>query len=101
MIMNFHSPDHEGASWLRDTNADLFRTLSVLVRQAHEKEMLTTDFSPDEVAVILLATMNGLLREWLRSGKRFGIAALGARFMRWQLALFRAVSTDQGPRTSC
>lgn len=88
-IMNSQSPDEEGAAWIAKVNADLFRTLAALLRHAHSRAMLTPDFTPEEAAVILLATMNGLLSEWLRSGKSFALADLGTRLMERQMTLLR------------
>ena len=58
-----------------------------------EQGKLLTDFTPDEIAGILMATMNGLLSEWLRSGRCFSLSDLGNRFLRKQMALFRAPVT--------
>ena len=89
MIMNAHGPAEEGTAWLQAVNADLFRTLSALFVQAHAKGQLTPDFLPDEAASILLATMNGLLTEWLRSDKSFQLAQLGTRLVKRQMTMFR------------
>lgn len=89
LIMNARSPDEEGMAWVEKVNADLFRTLSSLIAQAHANGGLTPDFSPAEAAVITLATMNGLLSEWLRSGKCFPLARLGAKLLTRQMAMFR------------
>lgn len=88
-IMNAHCPAEEGTAWLQAVNADVFKILSALIRQADEKGQLTPDFSPDEAAVILLATMNGLLTEWLRSDKAFALAKLGTKLVNRQMSMFR------------
>jgi len=89
LIMNSHSPDEEGAAWVQRVNADLFRTLSSLIRRAEANGSLSPDFSPEEAGVITLATMQGLLHEWLRSGKGFPLAGLGAKLMVRQIAMLR------------
>jgi len=89
LIMNAHSPDEEGAAWVQRVNGDLFRTLTSLIRQAQANGALSPEFSPEEAGVITLATMHGLLHEWLRSGKSFPLASLGAKLMVRQVAMLR------------
>lgn len=89
IILNAHSADAEGMAWMQEMNADMFLTLSALMGLAHEQGALSADFTPKETAGILMATMNGLLSEWLRSGKCFSLSDLGTRFLRKQMALFR------------
>ncbi|WP_319937841.1 TetR family transcriptional regulator [Allitabrizicola rongguiensis] len=100
MIMNFTSPDEGGAAWLRQVNAELFLTLSSLIGQAEQKGELTPDFSPNEVTVIMIATLNGFISDWLRSGRLFPLADLGARLVKRQMSLFRReklTSSDDVP----
>lgn len=97
-IMNAHCPAEEGTAWLQAVNADVFRTLSALIGQAHAKGQLTPDFLPEEAAVILLATMNGLLTEWLRSHKGFPLAILGTKLVKRQMSMFRRTPAPD-PRT--
>ncbi|AMY68759.1 TetR family transcriptional regulator [Frigidibacter mobilis] len=99
-IMNSHSPDEEGSAWIAKVNGDLFRTLSTLVKQAHSKGQLSEDFQPKEAAVIMLATVNGLLNEWLRSGKSFPLARLGAKIITRQTEMFRHSPVPVGRRAS-
>lgn len=89
IILNAHSADAEGMAWMQEMNVDMFLTLSALMALAHEQGKLSDDFTPKETAGILMATMNGLLSEWLRSGKCFSLSDLGTRFLRKQMALFR------------
>ncbi len=89
IILNTHSADAEGMAWMQEMNADMFLTLSALIGLAHDQGNLSADFTPKETAGILMATMNGLLSEWLRSGKCFSLSDLGNRFLRKQMALFR------------
>lgn len=89
IILNAHSADAEGMAWMQEMNADMFLTLSALMGLAHEQGTLSADFTPKETAGILMATMNGLLSEWLRSGKCFSLSDLGTRFLHKQMALFR------------
>ena len=89
IILNTHSADAEGMALMQEMNADMFLTLSALIGLADEQGTLSADFTPKETAGILMATMNGLLSEWLRSGKCFSLSDLGNRFLRKQMALFR------------
>lgn len=89
IILNAHSADPESQAWMQEMNADMFLTLTALLDQAEQQGGLAPDFSPTETAGILMATMNGLLSEWLRSGKCFSLSGLGNRFLRKQMTLFR------------
>lgn len=89
IILNTHSADAEGMAWMQEINVDMFLTLSALIQLAHDQGNLSADFTPKETAGILMATMNGLLSEWLRCGKCFSLSDLGNRFLRKQMALFR------------
>ena len=93
IILNAHMSDAEALAWMQEVNNDMFETLSALIRLSAEQGKLLTDFTPDEIAGILMATMNGLLSEWLRSGRCFSLSDLGNRFLRKQMALFRAPVT--------
>lgn len=89
IILNAHSADAESVAWKQELNADMFQTLCALTTQAQAQGSLSPDFSPEETAGILMATMNGLLSEWLRSGKCFSVSNLGSRFLSKQMAIFR------------
>ena len=89
IILNTHSADAEGMAWMQEINVDMFLTLSALIQLAHDQGNLSDDFTPKETAGILMATMNGLLSEWLRCGKCFSLSDLGNRFLRKQMTLFR------------
>ena len=89
IILNTHSADAEGMAWMQEINVDMFLTLSALIQLAHDQGNLSADFTPKETAGILMATMNGLLSEWLRCGKCFSLSDLGNRFLRKQMTLFR------------
>ena len=95
IILNAHSADPESVAWKQELNADMFQTLSALTTQAQAQGSLSPDFSPEETAGILMATMNGLLSEWLRSGKCFSVSNLGSRFLNKQMAIFRKPPFDE------
>lgn len=89
IILTSRSDDAESIAWTQEMNADMFVTLSTLIGHAHDQGSLSPDFSPMETAGIMMATMNGLLSEWLRSGKCFSLSDLGSRFLKKQMTLFR------------
>ena len=64
--------------------------LRLLAEQAQKQAQLSQDFTAAEIAVILMASMSGLLSEWLRGGKRFALADLGGRFIARQLQMLQA-----------
>ena len=49
----------------------------------------TDSLTPHEAAVSLMIMSNGLLSEWLRSGKAFGLTDLGMRLVRRHLETLR------------
>ncbi|MBB4104425.1 TetR family transcriptional regulator [Allorhizobium borbori] len=90
VIMNSHAIDDEAAAWQREVNADLFRTLAMLATQAQALGRLAPDLTPDEAAIMMIASMGGLLNEWLRTGKTFGLSAVGIKLLAQQMAFIRA-----------
>ena len=89
ITMNVHSADPETIAWIREVNGDTFKTLVALTAQAHAQGTLSPDFTPEETAGMMMATLNGLLNEWLRSGKCFSVSDVGSRFLRKQMSIFR------------
>ena len=90
LILHDHMPDAEGAAWLRAKNAEMSEVLRLLAEQSQARGQLSPEFTPGEIAVILMASMSGLLSEWLRGGKGFALADLGGRFIARQLQMLRA-----------
>ena len=90
LILHDTTPDAEGAAWLREKNAEMSEVLRLLAEQAQMRAQLSQDFTPAEIAVILMASMSGLLSEWLRGGKSFPLADLGGRFIQRQLQMLQA-----------
>lgn len=89
MILQSRMPDAEGTAWLNEVNAEMYGALTALFRQAAEKGMLAKPFSPEEAATLLMASVSGLLNEWLRSGQRFSLVDLGTRYLAQQMVSFR------------
>jgi len=90
VIMNSHAVEDEAAAWQRGVNADLFRTLVTLADQAKALGKLVPDLSPEEAAIMMIATMGGLLNEWLRTGRTFGLSNVGIKLLARQMAFIRA-----------
>ncbi|RWR17014.1 TetR family transcriptional regulator [Sinirhodobacter populi] len=90
MMLNAMVPDTESGRWLSGCNAEMFGLLQRLMEQAREHRMLTPDLEPQEAAVVLMITMNGLLTEWMRSGKAFSLTGLGLKIMCRQIDSLRA-----------
>lgn len=93
VVMNSHAIDEQSAAWQREVNADLFRTLATLTGQAQVRGMLAPDLTPEEAAIMMIATMGGLLNEWLRVGKTFGLSCVGIKLLSRQMASIRAAPT--------
>ncbi|HEY0212717.1 MAG TPA: TetR family transcriptional regulator [Paenirhodobacter sp.] len=89
MMLKGPMPTEESSRWMSDCNADMFGLLHRLMQQARQKDMLALDLEPEEAAVILMITMNGMLSEWLRSGKAFPLAKLGLKIMHRQIESLR------------
>lgn len=81
--------DADVAEWLNATNRELFDMLARIAGQAASRGQLNPDFTPRDAAVLMMVTMNGLLNEWLRSGRAFPLTDLGSRIISAQLSLLR------------
>lgn len=91
-ILSSHGEDSEVADRIEKHNRDLFDMLRGVASQAQKDGSLNPDFAPEEAAVLLLATMNGLLAEWLRSSRSFPLGKVGKKILSAQMAMLR-----QGP----
>jgi TetR/AcrR family acrAB operon transcriptional repressor len=89
-ILSSHTGRGQSADWMDDANCRLFRLISRLTRIAADQGKLGPHFTPDEAACVLMASMNGLLGEWLRAKKVFPLKELGSKLLRSQLAMLRA-----------
>lgn len=96
MITSKEVPMREGPSWVEQCNAEMFTLLSSLMVQARDNGTLCRDLSPKEAAVMLMVFMNGLLSEWLRSGKAFRLTEVGPKLFRKQMTLLRAAPVCGG-----
>lgn len=89
MMLNAMVPNTESARWLSGCNAEMFGLLHRLMQQARDHGTLVPDLDPQEAAVTLMITMNGLLTEWIRSGKAFPLSGLGVRIIHRQIESLR------------
>ncbi|MDO5620901.1 MAG: TetR family transcriptional regulator [Paracoccus sp. (in: a-proteobacteria)] len=88
-IMSGHSSSNEAREWLEKTNCDIYALLKQAAILAGDKALLAPGFTPKEAAVLLMAVMNGLLSEWLRSNRAFSLTETGGKLLRAQFALLR------------
>ncbi|QEU09513.1 TetR family transcriptional regulator [Paracoccus yeei] len=90
-ITGSHVDDPDVADWLNATNHELFDTLARIAAQAERLGKLSPDFTPPDAAVLMMVTMNGLLNEWLRSGRAFPLTDLGFRIISAQMSVLRRI----------
>lgn len=88
-ILSNHGEDSEVAGRIMAHNRALFDLLQRGVERARQTGKLNPDFTPQEAAVLMLATMNGLLSEWLRSSRAFPLASLGSKILSAQISMLR------------
>lgn len=98
-ILSNHGEDSEIADRIERHNRNLFELMCRVASRAREDGSLNPDFTPEEAAVFLLATMNGLLGEWLRTSRSFSLGAVGRKILSAQIGLLRQTGAagDPGP----
>lgn len=84
-----HIPVEGNAHRQEAMNTAMYQLLLQLMERARETDTLTDSLTPHEAAVSLMIMTNGLLSEWLRSGKAFGLTDLGMRLVRRHLETLR------------
>ncbi len=89
-IMLQQVDDPEIALWQSRSNAEVVEMLIGLTALAKDKGMLSADFTPKEAAILLMATMSGLLHEWMTSGRSFSLTVLGAKIIEAQMTMLRS-----------
>lgn len=97
-ILSNHGEDSEVAGRIDEHNRDLSNLLRRVMEQAQQTGTLNPDFTPQEAAVLMLVTMNGLLSEWLRSSRAFPLADLGRKILSVQISVLSERASD--PRGS-
>lgn len=80
-ILSSHREDDEVADWIVQHDREVFELIRRLAGRAHELGELNPAFTPDEAAILMLTTMNGLLSEWLRPSHAFPLSTLGAKIL--------------------
>ncbi|MDO5611989.1 MAG: TetR family transcriptional regulator [Paracoccus sp. (in: a-proteobacteria)] len=91
------SRDATTADWLTKDKSAVFALLNRIIEQVQSRGQLRPDFTTKEAAVLLMAAMDGLLREWLRSDRAFPLAETGGKLLRAQIAMLRAAHQPMPP----
>lgn len=73
----------------KESSEDMYRLLLQLMRRARQTGTLTEAMTPEEAAGVVMIATNGLLSEWLRSGKAFKLSDFGQRYLYHQIAALR------------
>ncbi|MDQ6438088.1 TetR family transcriptional regulator [Mesorhizobium sp. LHD-90] len=87
-IFSNHGEDSEVAGWIAQHDRDVFDLVRGVAERAQQVGMLNPAFAPDEAAVLMLVTINGLLSEWLRS-RSFPLSTLGRKILSVQMSLLK------------
>ena len=82
-------PGDDTSQWREKQTGDIYRLLLRLMTRARDKGQLTPDLTPEEATISQMVLINGLIGEWLRSGKAFGLAATGAKLLPHFIAALR------------
>jgi TetR/AcrR family acrAB operon transcriptional repressor len=93
-IMQSFSTSSECADWQIQTDNEMFTAITRLTSQARDDGSLSNIFTPQEASVMLMATMSGLIGEWLRSGKAFSLHATGTKILQSLTGLLRRKEED-------
>lgn len=106
-ILSSQIPSVDDCRGIDAANREVCDVLARLMALAKEAGMLSDALVPDEAALFVMVTMNGLLSEWLRSGKSFPLSEIGGRILDAQMQSLRRSSPvpsgpmPSGPAPSC
>ncbi|MDO5704012.1 MAG: TetR family transcriptional regulator [Paracoccus sp. (in: a-proteobacteria)] len=89
--------DADVAAWLAKDKCAVYALLNRIITQAQNNGQLRPDFNANEATVLVMAVMDGLLNEWLRSSRAFPLAELGGKILRAQIAMLRVVNAPTPP----
>lgn len=89
MIMSDLTTGPDAAAWVARIHAELLATLVGITTAARDNGALQSELTPQDAAIMLMVYINGLLSEWMRSGKAFPLSDLGARLLSRQIASLR------------
>jgi len=95
MILGCEFTEHlsDTAQRIVTANAEMFGKLQKLIEMAGERGALAPSWTVDAAARAIQCSMNGLLAEWLRSGKSFPLVDVGERLIR---SLVGSMRRDDG-----
>jgi TetR/AcrR family transcriptional regulator, acrAB operon repressor len=84
MILGCEFTEHlsDTAQRFVTANAEMFGKLQKLIEMAEERNTLAPLWTADAAARAIQCSMNGLLAEWLRTGKSFSLVDVGERLLR-------------------
>jgi AcrR family transcriptional regulator len=84
MILGCEFTEHlsDAAQRIMTANTEMFGKLQKLIEMADEQSSLAPLWTADSAARAIQCSMNGLLAEWLRSGKSFPLVDIGERLIR-------------------
>ena len=83
----------EDTALFAEINAEMLEVLSKITKRAQELGQLNPEFTPLEAAIALMSMVNGLLSEWLRSGKCFKLQELGVKLISYQIKALKVAPT--------
>lgn len=89
LILSCATAVSHAAAWREASSEGMFELLLRLMQRSQEAGLLADDLTPEEAAFSLMVVMNGLMSEWLRSGKAFGLAGVGEKLLRRHMATLR------------
>lgn len=94
LITSTQMPGTPEAEGIRRVNAEMFDVMLKLMERARKNGQLAPHLDPPEAAVYLMVSMNGLLNEWLRSGRAFPLCDLGAKLLHEFVERLRAPEVE-------
>lgn len=74
---------------LRQVNMRVHQLFVRLMQVGKRRKMLSPDWTPEDAARALIASMSGLLNEWVRTDKAFDLVDVGTKSTRALIASFR------------
>lgn len=96
LILSTQMPGTPEAEAISRANGEMFEILLQLMLIAEANGQLSDRLTPREAAAFLMITMNGLLNEWLRSGRKFSLQTMGRKLLSEQIWLMRRPANDAG-----
>jgi TetR/AcrR family acrAB operon transcriptional repressor len=88
-IMSDLSIGKDGAEWMAKIHADMRATFCTITTKARDNGILQAELTPEEAAITLMVSFNGVISEWMRSGQAFRLCHFGTSFLSRQIAWLR------------